>query len=286
MPSRFLTAAIIVFWLATTGWLFYRDLEPRLWPGGPPPYTIDLTDEAQSNISTQWTIYRDEKNQGYCRTYVHHDADDTFELHGEFKLWYGNRDTRLADLHIRSMYRVTREGELRALSASLAATFPETLKLAHLKVEGRIDGKVRGGFFAPSVKVSQPIVFEQDLKPVQVTHGGSVLNPLQPLHRLPGLRKGQRWQVPLIDPLSDLANKYLKEVTGGSPLTQLRILRARVLPEAQVLRWGPRQEPIPCLVIEYQGDDTSARTWVREADGMVLRQEMTQGNEHIIMIRD
>ena len=37
MPSRPAVAAILLFWLATTGYAVYRDVWPRLFPSGPPP---------------------------------------------------------------------------------------------------------------------------------------------------------------------------------------------------------------------------------------------------------
>src|SRR4051794_15800340 len=93
MPTRYLSLFILIFWLGTTSWLLYREVGPRLWPGAPPPYRIDLTDEAQSNIQTQWSILQDDKEKGYsykgyCRTSVaYHPDQDTFELRGEFKFW-------------------------------------------------------------------------------------------------------------------------------------------------------------------------------------------------------
>ena len=47
MPARPLLLAILFFWVATTGWLFYKELWPHLRSGQPPPYTIDLADEAR-----------------------------------------------------------------------------------------------------------------------------------------------------------------------------------------------------------------------------------------------
>src|SRR5207302_1863942 len=99
---------------------------------------------------------------------------------------------------------------------------------------------------------------------------GSVLNPLQPLNRLPGLRRGQRWEVPLVHPLADVAHKYLKDVIGTAPAPQLRVLQAEVLPETQWLEWGVNHTQVPCLVIEYHSDDMTGKTWVRASDGVVL----------------
>src|SRR5262245_60590983 len=114
MPPRYLTWAIVAFWLGTSSWLFYRELRPRLFPGGAPPYSIDLTEEARADITTAWMIYRNGVDSGYCTTkVVYHRDDDTFELTGEFKLWINGRATAsLADVVIHSTYNVTREGQL------------------------------------------------------------------------------------------------------------------------------------------------------------------------------
>jgi hypothetical protein len=284
MPPRFLSWTIVAFWLGTSSWLFVRDLRPRLFPSGPPPFTIDLNDEARSNIGTRWAIYRNGKDSGYCDTTVRQiRQDDTFELHGLFKLWLGPRGAQQADVVIESTYRVTRDGELRALRTKATAG------LLGMQFEGRIEGKIENGVFAPAVtgeiKALQRMKFSATLDPVTVSKGGSVLNPLQPIHRLPGLRKGQRWEMPLVDPLSDLIYKYLKEVAGDLIKPRLRILHAEVAPTTQLLEWGDNHEQVPCLVIEYVSEDTTARTWVRESDGVVLRQEMKQDREEIILVR-
>jgi len=46
-------------------------------------------------------------------------------------------------------------------------------------------------------------------------------------------------------------------------------------------------QDVPCLVIKYTGDgDVNARTWVRESDGLVLRQEARQGGDLLSLERD
>src|SRR5207253_9354136 len=90
--------------------------------------------------------------RGYCKTQVKYREDeDTFELGCQFKLWFEERTTQVPDLVIDSSYFVTREGELRGIRANLNAVFPNGLKL-----EGKIDGQVRGGYFAPVVSLHQP----------------------------------------------------------------------------------------------------------------------------------
>src|SRR5262245_38416076 len=48
MPSRIVCLGIILVWLGFNGWLFFRDLLPRLMPGQPPPYTIDIVEETKT----------------------------------------------------------------------------------------------------------------------------------------------------------------------------------------------------------------------------------------------
>src|SRR5471030_1683909 len=91
MPPRFLTLTILAFWLGMTGWLAYRDLWPRWRAGEPPPYSIDLADEARrQSVPVLWTVYRrlpgmvKDERIGRLHTWVvYRDEDDTFELHGE-----------------------------------------------------------------------------------------------------------------------------------------------------------------------------------------------------------
>jgi hypothetical protein len=123
---------------------------------------------------------------------------------------------------------------------------------------------------------------------VPVSDRGSVLNPLHPVSKIAGLKRGQHWRIPLVDPLSD----SLKAMARADPALQtlvkqdsgLRTLQAEVLSETQTMAWGDGQET--CLVIEYRDGDMSAQTWVREGDGTVLRQVATLWGEKLLMERD
>jgi len=84
MPPRFLTLAIIAFWVAMTGWFLSRDLWPRLRPGDLPPFPVSLTDEgASTQASVRWEV---STGDGLAPIYdvstwvTYHETDDTFEL--------------------------------------------------------------------------------------------------------------------------------------------------------------------------------------------------------------
>jgi hypothetical protein len=156
-----------------------------------------------------------------------------------------------------------------------------------------LTGEVRQGRFFPHLRAEIPeeLAREADLPPVEVSHHGSVLLPLHPVNRIQGLRPGQTWRMPLVDPLAD-SLAVMRPGLGSGP----RFLAARVLPELQMLPQQPRQQGrngIPkrhtsasCLVIEYQDEEMSARTWVEEDTGRVLLQEASSGGERWRMFRD
>jgi hypothetical protein len=280
MPPRLFTLAVVVFWLATSGWLFYRELWPKLRPGEPPPYTIDLVDEARQHTTPiLWSVYRGQKKIGKARTWVtYRESDDTFELHGAMDQVELYRIALVSVMvqHAANMYRIGRDGELREMTTDIVLTVPRL----DLKAKAHFDGQVHGRRFAAQGWME----FAGDKKdvnidPVPLSTYGAVLNPLQPVNRIQGLRPGQHWRMPLLDPLSDAVAATLPGMPSGP-----RVLNAAVLPEIQRLAWD--DQDVPCLVIEYTGEgDFSARTWVRESDGLVLRQEARQG-EVLILQRD
>ena len=285
MPPRHIILTILAFWVATTGWLFYRDLWPRFLPDEPPPFTIELADEV-SEQKIYWKLLENgEDKGGYAFSWVHYRPDDdTFDVSSEFKLFSKGKGTGAdrqtdPDQIIESTYRVTREGELRRIYAHVHTEV--WILTTKVKVEAQITGQVDGALLRPHLHVSSTIgAIDQDLKPVPVSHRGTVLNSLQPLNRIQGLRPGQRWTVPLIDPLEDVMSAF----RGGS--AAVRFLDAEVLPQPELLTWGSRKRTDACLVIAYRGEDRQARTWVRARDGLVLRQEATHHGATLALYRD
>jgi hypothetical protein len=284
---------IVAFWAVTTGWLVYNDLWPRFQPGEPPPFTIDLADEASANVQkTFWTLFRDGVEVGNLETGVkYRDEDDTFEIPSVLSLRLPVLPGDPVPVKIESMYRVSREGELRELAADG--------QLANL-VSGHLDGAVKDKMFLRHFHLIGPggFEFKPDLKPVPVSNRGSIFNPNQPVNKLRGLRLGQRWRIPMVDPLADIVKAAFSQAVPGFRLPDPPVLNAEVLPilktlphlELKPVTRGPPPTPRRsgelCLVIQYTSDEISARTWVRESDGVVLRQEATQHSDTWILDRD
>jgi hypothetical protein len=291
MPPRWLCVGIIAFWLTTMGWLVWSEVRDELAPDEPPPYVIDLVDEAQPELAhIRWVVWVGDERQDTARfsgtTWIeHHEREDEFTLH--FRLDPGLTGSGRIDLglvklkRMESEYRVDREGRL----VSAVASFD--LDVGTSKPSVRLEGAVHGGEFRGKYVVDTHTVLgshEVIMDPVPVSRRASVLLPMHPVNKIGRLRPGQTWKMPLVDPLTGQL--------GGAH--NPRTLRGRVLHEPQLLPPVPknsarRAKPIRCLVIEYETDDEKSpkpRTWVRAADGLVVQQEASFGDRRLVMQRD
>src|SRR5688572_12479227 len=122
MPPRIAVAGIVAFWLATTGYIAYRDLWPRVFSSGPPPVSIELADEAREKTPARWGLYRNykpgDKPIGRLVTQMKYlDNEDAFLFtyrYTDLKLEQG--DITLAASEALSEVRMTRAGALREQS--------------------------------------------------------------------------------------------------------------------------------------------------------------------------
>jgi hypothetical protein len=299
MPPRLLSVAIVLFWLATSGWLISREVLPHLRPGEPPPVAIDLVDEAQRHAApVLWIITRDGKRIGSARSWVsYRESDDSFTLHNEIIRMEVNLGF-LASFYLRSLhtsYQVSRTGDLRAMHADIRAD--SSLFLAGPReggrsldpqIKGQVSGEVRDHRFIANGWVEALTLgrHEFTLEPVEVPSQGTVLNPLHPVNRLLNVRPGQRWRMPTINLLAEaLARSADGVLPAGLLPSGPRFLDAEVLAEPQSLTWSNREAR--CLVIEYRSEQSvKARIWVRDSDGLVLRQEALQDRETLVLQRD
>lgn len=291
MPRWPVSLAIVAFWLAVTGWLIARDVWPALTAGEAPPFTIDLADEAQMHATRiRWIMLRgdsaSESKIGRAWTWVkYHPDDDTFEMNEvieELKLSKGLVTVKVPRMH--SAYRVTADGDLRSMSVHVEAGMRVSGKTV-LDLTADIAGDVHDGQYWPKCHIESSAwdPLDPEMKPVPVARNGAVLNPLHPVNRIAGLKPSQRWRMPVVDPLGDAlsakANEFLPAAQPGP-----RVLDAEVLREPKILVWEKRE--IACLVIQYRGEDVTARTWVRQRDGLVVRQEAVQLGERVVLQRE
>ena len=285
MPSRWVCLTIVLFWLGFNGYLLYHDLLPRLLPGRPPPFTIDLVEEAQTRRpTTDWSVLRDDEPVFRARTAVANPAHDVFELTSEFTP-IGKADPppihRILVKRMASRYRVNSAGDLLGLAVTIEGS-PENqlLQFVAKSFTVKIDGTVEAGKLASRVKLELPDrEVSLDLPAVTLPQGGSVLLPLHPVNRIRGLRGGDSWTMQVFDPLEAALGAMLKMNV------EARLVRARVTEAAEPFTWNRRQG-VECLVIHYEGDGLKAKTWVGKERGQVLCQEVHFDNQRLLMYRD
>lgn len=303
MPSRFVALTIVVFWLAVMGWFVVRDILPHWRTGIAPPFSIELADEAvRQVVPVRWSIVRNDVEVGQLRTTLRPlESGDEYELAagctelalvdaslpviGSVKLTIRNYDDRL---------RVSRDGELRGMTTSLGLTArvgagPTTTATAELGADV-VRGKLERWFRFRSPALGE---FAPALEPGELIRG-SVLNPLHPLHRLSGIRPGQHWRQPLVSPHEDIVRAALARLPGAESTARMleqknvRWLDAHVRSAGEFLEWSGGETE--CLVIDYHGDwhgdDYRAQTWIRRADGLVLRQVAESPGQRLVLQRE
>jgi hypothetical protein len=182
-----------------------------------------------------------------------------------------------------SVYRVNAAGDLLGLSVHIEGEpeLPAIFKILSSRFILDLEGEVVSGRLAPrlSVKVEGNDPFERTLPEVSISRGGAVLLPLHPVNRIRGLSLGQTWRVSVVDPVQDSLEALFGTHAGP------RLLQAHVRPELENFSWGRRLD-VPCLVIDYTGDDFTACTWVAQDRGLVLCQEANIDGHRWVMYRD
>jgi hypothetical protein len=286
MPSRLLILVILTFWLAIMGWFVARDVAPRWRAGDAPPYAIELADEALKNpVAVKWRLVRNGKEIGKLNTrMVYKEAENVFELTAESKQIdiVPAGPVQVAAREFSSTLKVNHDGELRGILAHVEF---EALGVA---VHVGVTAEIKAGRIDRTCLVKSPAgTIMPRLDPVAY-RGGMVLNPMHPVNRVAGLKAGQRWRIPLIDPFADALQATVAEMAGAKlsgptaePVAQF--LYAEVLGQTQDLEFEKTMQS--CVVIEYTGDDSSGRTWVRASDGLVLRQEAQLHGESLVLQR-
>ncbi|MCI0637608.1 MAG: hypothetical protein L0Y72_01870 [Gemmataceae bacterium] len=273
MPSRLVVLLIVLFWLATASWLVVREMVPRWLAGNAPRIALDATDEIGGNV-VRWLVFKKDDLVGDGISRVKRLPDRTFELKSEFKFQKLDLLNIVTIKKIVSRYRVTKEHGLVEVGALIwinekvgkaVAGFPD--------VEIEVNGVVEDGMLATKLFV---LGEEQRLLPIQpVKAPGNVLNPMHLLNKIPGLREGQSWLIPLFDPLS-----------AGLPGHGMTISQLEAAVSAVKLKWGGTD--VACYRIDYRepGKKVTASTWVRSRDGLVLQQAAFHQGMDLTLVRE
>ena len=269
MPSRLGVLAIVFFWMVSTGWLIMREILPLFRTGEPPAFFIDVTDEV-GGTTISWRILHKGAKVGAGFSQVRPRPDRTFELTTD--LHFETFKILIFEVkRISGRYRVTPKGHLLEVAT--------TVKLggANDDLKAEVKGKVENGVLTPHIYINgvKPDLAMLNPSPINVAGHGNVLNTMHLLNKIPGLKEGQWWKVPLLDPLG--------AIMPGKNLT-IPMLVAEVA--TAELAWQGQQ--VACFRIDYSepGKRATAHTWVRRSDGLVLQQEGKHRDMELVLVRE
>ncbi len=257
MPSRAVTLAVLLFWLATTGWMIYRDQvqETDL----PPVFKFDHADEVSGNLKqANWEVFfQDRPLHAKWHTGLSFKGKGIFDLSCSFL----NTEKRLslAGLTVHNLsfkYRTNRRGELVSLEARVEAEPPG----APFWVEVQADSAADDTWALHSRGPKEPAL-------CRVPSARALFNPLHPSPAVAGLYPGQTWTVTALDPLENARpgphqGKYVKTARWHARVT------ADDLPR--------KYRNVPCWRVDYTGENGAlrARVWVWRLDHQVQQQEV------------
>jgi hypothetical protein len=314
MPSRWVCWLIIIVWLAVGFWFVQKEFLPRwLAVDDAPAFTFELSDEAAPKY-VNWIIYRGKEQIGFLGSrQVFVPATRLFEVESRFNNLQMKMPIPLLGLafelkspFLNSTSVLNRQGELQTLrcegkfeinlSGGGNAKLPANDAKAEFDVS--LNGVVTAGEFTGDAAITSPFgKMNNELTPFPV-RAGLTFNPFQPQDRLTDLTPGQSWKVTLVDPVSDaMTQAAIQTITKIAKENKLdlfdpaKMLKrpavefiGTVLPETVTLNW--RDADHVCQLVEYKSNDLTNRTWVRQSDGKVLKQEASGLGEKLTLLRE
>ena len=297
MESRWYHATVVVFWLASLGWLVTTKILPAV-RGGQPPVYADLLVGAEAEEETVcWTIFWQERQVGWARNMVTHHRGGTAEVQSTTQF-----DRLPVTQMVREMF-----GPLAVLLKPALGRGPDTeldLRIVtrtsfdEFQQLARLDTRVDVGTWSDFLNLQGVVVGTRlkvlvragpDLEGLGVPPGGElyrsevdlppdalVADSLSPQPRWANLRLGQSWTFQAYRPFP--------------PTDPLQRVEARV-EEEDILSYHGHL--VPTCVVVYRAAAGSgitaarepfSRMWVQE-DGTVIKQELLLSGLRIQFLR-
>ena len=273
MPPRLISVMIVALFVVVNTSLFYAEILPRIRPGQPPSFYVDLADEA-GNLRpvVNWKVVVRGEEFLKLRTGINlvDGQEDEFWLWAEYTQPNNtgvkpSRDFLNLKL-MRNEFRIHRDGDMLGLQAKVQI---ESIRGVDFPLTLEISGNVSNGFLSPEVKVDSSLGERNfKLEGMEVPVSGAVFQPFLPVHRILGLYPGRTWKQPFFDPLS---MAFSARPTQGGLDQGTGSVIATVHNQPVDVMWGGKK--IPCLVIDYNGSDLESTVWVGAQNGMVIRQK-------------
>lgn len=308
--SRWFNITIVIFWLASMTWLVKQKVLPPLFVGEPPTYRTVLDDQEAPSRPISWRLSLNDQLLGWATSQVFRLDNGVAEVRSRVQIdrlplaemtpaWIkpllqrvfpsltfsmkadGNLQVdplgRPIGFYSKASFREYRKGEgpksdsgtmpaeMLAPPRSIGPENPDGKTHFDISLQGTVEGrelklKVKSGDFIYNTTAFLP-------------SDALLGDALAPQGRLPGLRVGQSWTMPVYSPLSP-------------PASPMEILHAQV-ERQEPIRWQSRV--VSAFVVVFRSDSgggltnsasEKAKAWV-DAQGNVLKQEMTIGSARL-----
>lgn len=288
MSSRPFNALVAIFWVATTSWLLREKILPPLLIGEPPSYRTILQEPTALGVPVSWKMYLDDEPLGWATSTTTRQPDGVTEIRSRVHVarlplaeltpsWLKSIISSLEDAPdlAELTLAVDAVGSLDIDPLGRPIGFFSTATIGERQAPRRDEEIVDG----PGFKVSVRGTIEGNELKLTAKSGDFVYtttmylaadallgDALSPQVRLPDLRVGQSWTMPVYSPLRP-------------PTSPLEILQATVERQEKI-RWN--ESLVPAMVVVFRGvpgsgltngQQVRARAWVGP-DGNVLEHEI------------
>jgi hypothetical protein len=259
MPSRFVSLAILIYWLIAAFCLLSWDVLPEFVQGYPPDLR-SITYASNNPKPVRWSLQvidnpKDpdvRRTVGEAVTSSSQRPNGWFDLDSKVEFDAGGllKGTLFAPrmgipLEIQSRYHVEPSGNLRSFEINVKSR-DSSERL--IDISGEVEhGKMNIVSRGPVPLLNQRWTFDYEPRSV-------VQNALGPLDRLPGLHVGQKWETRVVNPFTGQIDRAKAEVARRT-----------------LIDWNGN--PVPTFEVVQHLAPLSMRTWVT-VEGLVLRQEV------------
>lgn len=263
MANRIFVIAVVVLWLGSMSWLMVDKILPSFHEGEPP-----MAAGYESGVPIAWKVSWGDRHVGYAASKRTPGVLGTTNLDNRVIL----EDVPLLDLVPSLMRRVV--GDIGSMkfdartrlefdSLDNFSKFESRVSINEVSSVLQLDGKVNGAFLDVKVKFGD-VQYEPK---VPIANQAALSEALFPDAKLPYLSVGRRWSKEIYNPFhapSAPIETVDVEVTGIETLTMdgenHRVMRVEFS--------GPPAPGVP------EDARLQAIAWVRQSDGVVLRQDV------------
>lgn len=328
MPGRLTIAFILILFVGMIAWQGMRNYGGNLGEGPQLKPSLEL---AAEDGSTNWQIRFNQQRLGDAQTQVTKTSLGVFVLKqnvlldgdletfmGPIGAFAGAVGIKLNDFRatIRTEMELTYLGTMRKLHLyfvarprpiiTLPGTKQEQDRVAEAIKMDREDTSslLRLDIVAEAVQLDQ-LNFKgmfslanirHPIEDVKIKHRSreSFLSNISPTDCMAGIRLGQRWQTPVIDPTQMMLAAYTTSKTkdlnlGGSTmnpeeLVKTKIAEMRVLDELKELDWGGNK--VACYLVQSQDRGSKLQIWVNASNYRVLKQSFESDRHSLEIVRE